>query len=539
MPGRSGYLSGFAAGLFCFLSIFCHSAVLYAERLQQIDQQPSYSPVAPQFQDLKTLPKIKVKTFEFTGNTIFSSEQLGKISAPYENREITFEELESLRQAITLHYVNNGYINSGAIIPDQQVVDGTVRIQVIEGNITSINVEGNKYFRTSYFTKRIERATGPPLNMGKLQDMLQLLNQDSRIKRLNAELKPGVKPGEGELNVKVEENLPYKASINFNNNVNPSIGDVKGELWLSHQNLFGLGDVLEGSYGKTQGLDEYRISYSLPITAYDTYLNVHYTNNQSTVIQDVFRSLDIKSLTNTFGITLSQPIIRTPEHEFWLSLTGDYRDSTQTLLGEGFSFSEGQDDGKSKVRVLRFAQEYVSRSQNQIIAARSSFSLGLSILGATRGDSPGPDGRFLAWLGQVKYLRKITEGGTQFVFRTDMQFTRDPPPADRKVLDRRHQLRAGVPGEPARQGQRHRKLIRTAHPHLHLVIREQHHLPRPFHRFWLVMELEEGHPRSRQHRQRRHGRHVEHSEPDEPPVLLRVSFPEHRQGEQFTSGTGL
>ena len=70
------------------------------------------------------------------------------------NRELTSEDLETLRVALTLLYVNNGYVNSGAILPDQTVTEGVVTYQIIEGSLSAVDVEGNRWFRDSYFQKR-------------------------------------------------------------------------------------------------------------------------------------------------------------------------------------------------------------------------------------------------------------------------------------------------------------------------------------------------------------------------------------------------
>ena len=53
-------------------------------------------------------PKITVKDIRLVGNTAFTSQQLSEITAPYTNRELTAEDLESLRLALTYYYVNHG-----------------------------------------------------------------------------------------------------------------------------------------------------------------------------------------------------------------------------------------------------------------------------------------------------------------------------------------------------------------------------------------------------------------------------------------------
>ena len=43
---------------------------------------------------------------------------------PTANREITSEDIESLRVAMTLLYVRHGYSTSGTLVPDQAIVEG-------------------------------------------------------------------------------------------------------------------------------------------------------------------------------------------------------------------------------------------------------------------------------------------------------------------------------------------------------------------------------------------------------------------------------
>jgi len=55
---------------------------------------------------------------------------------PYTNREITSEELEDARRAVTVYYISHGYINSGAVIPDQTPDNGVITIRIVEGALS-------------------------------------------------------------------------------------------------------------------------------------------------------------------------------------------------------------------------------------------------------------------------------------------------------------------------------------------------------------------------------------------------------------------
>jgi hemolysin activation/secretion protein len=363
--------------------------------------------------------RIYIKKFRIVGNRIFSEADLSPVISPFEGREITSEELQSLQRDLTLYYVNRGYINSGAIIPDQRVSDGIVTIQVTEGVISAIDVAGTRYFRPDYIRNRLALAVGPPANINEIQQALQLLQQDPRIRRINAELSPGIAPGEGLLKVRVAEERPYRAVLSFANNQSPSVGSYRGEVFLSHMNLFGLGHVLEGKFGISSGSQDVGLSYSVPLTPRDTLLKVYYSNCANTVVEELFKPLDIESKTRTYGVAVIHPLYRTAARQFSLGIAGEIRRDATFLLGQPFSFTD-TNDNVTHDTVVRFSQEWVSRSQSQVLAARSVFSIGIDLFGATKNDT-GADGRFFSWLGQMQLIRRLSESGVQMVFRTDVQ----------------------------------------------------------------------------------------------------------------------
>ena len=383
-------------------------------------------PVTPKGEPLPAL-RVFIRDIRITGSTVFSAEELAKITAPYVNREVNSEDLEALRIALTLHYVNNGYVNSGVIQPDQTLTEGTVIYQVIEGSLTAVEVRGNRWFRSSYLEKRFFLDAGPPLNINDLQTRLQLLLEDSRFQRLNAELKPGVQRGEGILDVRVEERTPYKLFSEYNNYQSPAIGENRGLVTFLHENLTGNGDVAMAQYGRAKGLDPLLdIKYSFPLTAYDTTLSYEYRKNTLNVIEQPFQQLDINSKSNIYTLTLRQPVYRTLNSEIALELTGERLSLETSLLGEPFSLEPGAQNGKTVVTALRTAQEFVYRTQSQVIAARSRFSFGLDAWGATVNKNGLPDGTFFAWLGQFQWVKRLGLLDSYLIFKSDFQFSSAP-----------------------------------------------------------------------------------------------------------------
>lgn len=385
------------------------------------------APTVPEGERDKVAPSLRVfaKKIKVTGSTVLTEEELTTLTAPFENRELLSEDLEALRLALTVAYVNKGYVTSGAILPDQTVREGIITFQIVEGVLTRIEIEGADWFRPHYIRDRLERSAGPPINVAALQERLQLLQVDPRFQQINAELRPGLKLGESVLNVKVVETQPYHGWLEFNNFLSPAVGSERGLVTLQHQNLTGHADTLNFTYGKSGGVDpQFDTSYALPINTYDTTVIFQYRKNDFLVIDPAFTALEIKSESDIYGVTIRHPLYRTLNEEFALTLTGEHLFNQTFLLGTGFPLTGGSDpNGESRVSALRLGQEWVSRTSNQVFAVRSRFSMGVDVLEATKNVQVATDAhsRFFAWLGQIQWARRFGSMGIQVLSRGDLQ----------------------------------------------------------------------------------------------------------------------
>jgi hemolysin activation/secretion protein len=376
--------------------------------------------------------RVFVHDVHVIGNTVFTDAEIDAVTTPYKGRTLTTEDLERLRLALTLLYVNRGYITSGAVIPDQDVTLGTITIQIVEGTLTGIDVEGTKWFRDHYLQDRIGLGVRKPLAIAPLQARLQLLQQDSRIERINAELRPGDHRGESTLNLRVKETSPWKAWIDLNNHQPPVVGAERGLATMAHQNLTGNGDVFSFTYGRSRGVNPIvDTAYTLPITRHDTTVTTYYRRNDFLVVDPAFRFLDLNVDAEIMGVTLRQPLYKTLSDELAVAITGErlYNKITSNFDEAGLPslFIPGSTDtGVNVVSAIRFIQEYVHRTPTSVIAVRSRFSLGIDALGATINTGPVPDGQFLSWLGQVQAIRRVDEwGGVQFLGQMSLQLSND------------------------------------------------------------------------------------------------------------------
>lgn len=424
-----------AGSLVLLTSPFKTNPVVAQSPLPATDNPIEYKPNQPQLPQVKSVPRtITVKKFEFVGNTVFSKAELNQIIAEYRRKAIAFEQLLQIADRITQTYIEKGYITSGAYLPSQKLDSGVVKIQIVEGSLSDIKVTVVKgRLKPNYIRSRIASGTTEPLNLKDLQTSLQLLQFDPLIDRLQAQLIAGTKPGTNILAVEVTGADTLKFSPIFNNNRNPSIGTFERGIQISEANLSGWGDRVTLAYRNTDGSDRFEANYQLPLNAHNGSVALSYSVSTNQIIEPPFKELDINIDTQEFDVTLRQPILQTASadrtQELALSLSANRRNSDSRLLEVNFPISEGADEqGKTNISSLRFSQEWLQRSRQDVFTLRSQFNLGIDALDATV-NSTQPDSRFFSWRGQAVYshLLKVSNNpkiiNPSLFLRSDLQLS--------------------------------------------------------------------------------------------------------------------
>ncbi|NJN08764.1 MAG: ShlB/FhaC/HecB family hemolysin secretion/activation protein [Richelia sp. RM2_1_2] len=388
--------------------------------------KPSQPPTTPE----ESLPEISrtftVKKFEIIGSTVFSPEKFTDLLAEFTNKPITFAQLLAARSKITELYIQQGYITSGAYIPEQTLRDGIVKIQIIEGELEEIQVTGTRRLNPNYIRSRIAKNASTPVNQNRLLESLQLLQINPLVENLSAELSAGSRFGSNILAIKVTEADTFNTQIILDNGRSPSVGSFRRQLQVNEANLLGIGDGISLAYSNTDGSNSIDGSYSLPLNPRNGTLTFNYGKTSADVIEPAFNALDIESASQYYELTFRQPLLQTPNQEFALGITASRRESdiSSSLFEQEdiplSLISPGVDEqGRTKITALRFFQEWISRNSQQVIAARSQFSLGTGAFNATINDTE-PDSRFFAWRGQAQWVRLLAPDSLLLV-RGDVQ----------------------------------------------------------------------------------------------------------------------
>ena len=402
----------------------------------ELETLPSLEEVLPQLEERKpkssphiieAVPQtVLIKKFAIVGSTVFTPEELAVVLQPYVLRRLSFNELLTAQQAIDRLYLENGYITSGTFIPPQKLEDGIVTIEVIEGSVEAINIEGLKRLNSNYVRDRLKIATKAPLNRDKLLNALQLLQLNPLIDNLAAELTAGTRSGKSILGLNLKEANPWDITLSFDNYRTPSVGTDRRRIKLTHGNFLGLGDRLSLGYLNTDGsnsIDD--INYSLPINSYNGRLDFRFSYTDSEIIEEPFAEFNIESENTNYEFTFRQPLIQQPTKDMALGLTFS-RNSSQTTSGDRpLQLSRGADiNGETNISTLRFFGEYTNRNQNQVFALLSQFSFGIDVFDATINDRNTPDSKFLTWRTQAQYL-KLLNSSFSLLLRSSFQLAND------------------------------------------------------------------------------------------------------------------
>lgn len=399
------------------------SGIKHAWTLAAADQNAPIQTSAPasrnkQPRKVSMLNEVKIDRFEHEVPVL--NEEIAALLASKTNRTLSTFELLQTKEEINKLLALNGYVNSGVVIPDQKIDDGTLRFEFVQGELTGMDINSN--FRNRYIASRLDVTS--PFNLFALQQSLKALEQDPQINKLDARVSPGAKPGDADLNLDVTTQKTFEVLLEAANDRSPSVGSENGNLLLSARNLTGWGETLQAGTSVTQGLDAQNARIHVPLTSRGTSVELKYQISDSSVIEEPFDDIDVDSETESISLLFSLPIIRSLTTKLDAHLTFEVRRNETTLLGQPFSFSEGAINGESKVAPVRLAVSYLSQQPDNSLAARFSVSRGTSNFDAS--DALGQaNGEFTSYLAQVQYSKLLSDR-THFTLRALAQYASDP-----------------------------------------------------------------------------------------------------------------
>jgi hemolysin activation/secretion protein len=387
---------------------------------------PGTTPSTPKF------PAAVIVETEVFGNTVLKPTELQELLAPSKGQPASREELCKAAARITKVYRDRGYILAQAFPlidrgTESLINKGTVRLLAIEGCLEKIDIVGNQRLKLEYLSGRLAPGAATPFNANKINDALALVQNDPKIGKLEVlGISPGTSFGGSALSLKVTESNSLAGFIGADSYVSPFFGSTRAIGGLTYRNITGNGDDLNGTYfrstsGEVDGLD---FSYQLPLNPMNGQIQLRYapTNSRLTLQPN---NQKFVSNSSTTEFSYRQPLVRTSKDEFALSLGFALQDEQTSINGVGANTNGVADNqGNTKTRVVKFAQEYTSSDDAGNWSLRSQFNLGVNAFGATINPKPVGDGRFLLWQAQIQRVQRLGQDNYAII-QADGQVTPD------------------------------------------------------------------------------------------------------------------
>ena len=257
-------------------------------------------------------PKVRVESFEFSGNTVYSDAELAALLENYSGSELTLNQIYAAADGITKLYRDAGYGLANAVVPAQRLSDGSVRIEIIEGRIGGVSVSGNEDYSFAFLQKRFAALEPGQLYTNRSMERSVLLINDLPGIEARAVIKPGSEYGTSDITFKVEED-DYEGSVGIDNYGREELGQIRFVANAYVNNIGGIGDRLNGSliYSEDGLLTYGNIAYGLPLSDNGSRLRFTFNKADYEVEGDVFADLGISGDNTTYRVDYLYPLDRT------------------------------------------------------------------------------------------------------------------------------------------------------------------------------------------------------------------------------------
>ena len=222
--------------------------------LKAPDSNPTSSPDQPA-QTPQNEVLIPIKRIDVVGSTILTASEIEPLTAPLENKSVSFNQLQEAADKISQIYQDRNYITSRAVLAPQDIKDGVVTIQVREGTLERVDVKRagdvSGRLNDNYIRDRVLLAVTTPLNFTSLEDALQLLRSDPLISDIRANLTTGSQENQSVLQITFSEAKSLSIRPFVDNYGSPSTGIYRAGVNLQELNATGVGDSVFAGYTRS------------------------------------------------------------------------------------------------------------------------------------------------------------------------------------------------------------------------------------------------------------------------------------------------
>ncbi len=278
----------------------------------------------------KAGPKIKIKSFEFKGNDNVTTEELEGLIRKYVGQELSTDDIQELTTILNAYYRSKGWL-SDITLPDQDVTDGVIRFNIVEAKFGGVSMvlgeqEASFYVNPNIVKGIIDGHLGADkaLNLKQLDRALLIANDLPGV-AVNGVLQAGKKSGETDVAITIKNKPRFSAVVSSDNYGAKSTGRARALLDITYSSPFKIGDKVNLSLLKSEGVDYGRIAYNAPVGNNGLTLGVNASFLQYEVVSSQLNSTQSRGFSKSVGLEGRYPVLRTKQTNLYATTNLDHK----------------------------------------------------------------------------------------------------------------------------------------------------------------------------------------------------------------------
>lgn len=187
---------------------------------------------------------VDILNYRIEGNSVLSRVEVETAVLPYLGPQRPQDDVEKARAALEKVYRDKGFETVAVEVPEQEVRDGVVRLQVTELSVGRLRVTGARFFSPADIKKRAPSlAEGAVPNYKQVSDEIAALNKSGE-RTITPALRAGDTPGTVDVDLQVEDQLPLHGTLEFNDRASAQTERLRVSASLVYANLWQMGHSL-------------------------------------------------------------------------------------------------------------------------------------------------------------------------------------------------------------------------------------------------------------------------------------------------------
>ena len=286
------------------------------------------------------------------GSTIYDKRNFSRLFRKYLHRRINLEQVYNIAQEITNMYRSDGYILSKAVVPPQKIEEGIVQIDVIEGFVDRVAIQGQvRGPRKLLNNYRRALLKSRPLKARDLERYLLLVDDLPGVSVKSVLTPSRFKQGATNLTL-ILNNKNYDGSLGIDNRGTKFNGPIQinagvsGNSFLKFYERMGLQGVVTSNPDELSFFSGF---YEKPISSEGTklYFSGSISNSEP---GSSLKDFEVVGESKTFTLRISHPFIRSRSENFNGYFGYTNRDTETEILG--------QLDSEDRLRIFNLGISY-------------------------------------------------------------------------------------------------------------------------------------------------------------------------------------